>query len=43
MSDFPGGSFAAVQVGGDGLFEGGGATTAGGCCVEDEDLGTGDE
>jgi hypothetical protein len=34
--DVSAGSFAAVQVGGDGVFEGGGATGAVGCCIEDE-------
>jgi hypothetical protein len=34
--DVAAGSFAAVQVGGDGVFEGGGATGAVGCCIEDE-------
>jgi hypothetical protein len=34
--DVAAGSFAAVQVGGDGVFEGGGATGAVGCCIEGE-------
>jgi hypothetical protein len=38
--EFPSGSFAAVQVGGDALYEGGGAVATGGCCIEDADLET---
>lgn len=37
------GAFAAVQTGGDGLSEGGGATGTFGCCIEDADLGTPDK